>query len=236
MVLVCFSSSFLVLTDLCGSFFIQWNYHYTSTHSNKSITENWVSITFDDGPDPPVFTPQALELLKKHNAKATFFCIGHKIEKNEALFQQILNEGHSIGNHTYGHSNSFGFYNKTEVIAELKKAISLVEKITGLTMNLYRPAFGVTNPSIAYAVKKLGLQSIGWNVRSLDTTVRTERMVLRRITSKVERGDVILLHDTSAKSIAVLEQLLVFLQEKNLQSVCVDQLLEIEAYATKQDC
>jgi len=77
----------------------------------------------------------------------------------------------------------------------------------------------------------LKVHSIGWNVRSLDTTFRSEKTILKRITNTVSKGDVILLHDTSEKTIVVLEQLLLFLREKNLGSVTIDRLLEIEAYA-----
>ena len=97
-------------------------------------------------------------------------------------------------------------------------------------MNLYRPAFGVTNPQIEKAVNGLGLHSIGWSVRSLDTTPRSADSVFKRVTAKVSKGDIILLHDTSEKTIAVLERLLVFLRKENLESVPVERLLEIKAY------
>lgn len=217
------------LLTLCGSFFIQWNYHIRSLNSNSEITENKVSITFDDGPHPE-YTPKALSLLKKYNAKATFFCIGKNIERHPNLFKEIIEGGHTVGNHTYSHSNSFGFFNISKVIEELTRTNNSVNQLTGLKMALYRPAFGVTNPSIAKAVKKLNLKSIGWNVRSLDTTSRSEKHILQRITSKVDKGSIVLLHDTSDKSITVLERLLVFLEERKLQSVTVDELLQIQAY------
>ena len=202
----------------------------TSLHSNKNTKKNEIALTFDDGPHPE-FTPKALDLLKRHHAKATFFCIGQHIENNPELFKRIIAEGHSVGNHTYSHDTSFGFFSTKKVTDELNRTITLVKKMAGKQMNLYRPAFGVTNPMIEKAVKQLGLISIGWNVRSLDTTARNETMVLERITSKISKGDVVLLHDTSQKSIIVLERLLLFLKEKNLKSVVVDELLQITAYA-----
>ena len=217
------------LLTVCGSFFIQWNYHFPSLNSKKDISRNHVAITFDDGPHP-LYTPKTLRLLKKYNVRATFFCIGKNIQKHPEIFKEIIQEGHTVGNHTFSHSNAFGFYGTAKVIGELSKTIELVENLTGLSMALYRPAFGVTNPSIARAVKKLNLNSIGWNVRSLDTTFRNENQVLRRITSKAHKGDIILLHDTSEKSILVLERLLVFLEESKLKSVTVDDLLQIKAY------
>jgi len=220
--------TWFVITAL-GSFFIRWNYHLKSYQSNTTTNEDWVSITFDDGPNSE-FTPRVLMLLKKHNAKATFFCIGQQMEKHPQILEQIIAGGHTVGNHTYSHSKSFGFFGNSEVETELKKTKSLINKLTGLETDLYRPAFGVTNPSIERAVKKLGLKSIGWSIRSLDTTSRDENIVLKRITSKVSKGDIILLHDTSEKAVRVLERLLVFLDEKNLKSVTVEQLLNFEKH------
>ncbi|MDO6818332.1 polysaccharide deacetylase family protein [Zobellia sp. 1_MG-2023] len=213
-----------------GSFFIQWNYHLHALHSNKALNNNWISITFDDGPNRE-FTPKVLDLLEKYNAKATFFCIGEQIEKHPEILKKIIAQGHTIGNHTYSHTNTFGFFSLDKVMNELTRTKKAVHTLTGKEMTLYRPAFGVTNPQIAKAVNQLNIEAIGWNVRSLDTTSRSEKTILERITKKVSKGDIILLHDTSEKTIRVLEQLLLFLREKNLSSVTVDRLLEIEAYA-----
>ncbi|MFS4454848.1 polysaccharide deacetylase family protein [Maribacter sp. 2304DJ31-5] len=218
------------LITLCGSFFIRWNYHLKALHSNKNTENDHIALTFDDGPHPQ-FTPKVLALLKKHNAKATFFCIGKQIEKHPDIFKSIIDAGHTVGNHTFSHSKSFGFFNTEHVTAELRATTKLVTKKMGFEMKFYRPAFGVTNPSIAKAVKNLRLNAIGWNVRSLDTTARTDNTVLKRITSKVSKGDIVLLHDTSAKTIRVLERLLLFLEQQKLRSVTVDELLQIKAYA-----
>lgn len=218
------------LVTLSGSFLIKWNYHFKSLLSNKSVKKNVVAITFDDGPHPE-FTPKALKLLKKYNAKATFFCIGKHIEAHPNIFNDIIEQGHTVGNHTYSHHNNFGFFKTKQVIEELQKTNALVKNSMGLNMRLYRPAFGVTNPRIKKAVKATKMQSIGWSVRSLDTTFRTQENIFNRTTKNLSKGDVILLHDTSLKSIAVLERLLLFLQEHNMESVTVDSLFNIEPYA-----
>ncbi|MCG2460172.1 polysaccharide deacetylase family protein [Flavobacteriaceae bacterium F89] len=219
----------LTLTTV-GSFHMRWNYHLKSLNSNPLTKKNCVSLTFDDGPNPE-FTPQILTLLKKHKAKATFFCIGKNIEENTQLFQEILAQGHTVGNHTYSHANSFGFFSTQKVVEELMQTNRLANKISGMEMKLYRPAFGVTNPSIAKALQVTKLQSIGWSIRSLDTTKSSEETILKRITDRIYKGDIVLLHDSSEKSVKVLERLLLFLQANHLESVTVDQLLEIEAYA-----
>ena len=186
-----------VIITAIGSFQIRWNYHLRSLNHNHQISENYISITFDDGPHPE-FTPKVLSLLKEYNAKATFFLIGKNAEMHPA---------------------------------ELRQTNSILKKITGKEVKLFRPPFGVTNPNIKHALKKTGHLSIGWNKRSFDTTNLSEKRILRRITSNLKKGDIILLHDSSAKTVAVLEQLLLTLQPHKLQSVPVNRLLEIEAYA-----
>ncbi len=212
-----------------GSFFIQWNYHFKSYHKNQNSTENKIAITFDDGPHPE-FTPKALDLLEKYNAKATFFCIGKEIEKYPSIVSQILKGGHTIGNHTYSHTRNFGFLSTENVKQELERTNTIVKKSFGLDLRLYRPAFGVTNPRIKRVLQRTGFISIGWSVRSLDTTKRSPKRILNRTVKNLKKGDIILLHDTSVKTMAVLEQLLLFLRQQEMQSVTVNELLDISAY------
>lgn len=219
----------LVIT-IIGSFHIRWNYHIKSLNFNPKTTNNHVAITFDDGPNPE-FTPQVLSLLETYNAKATFFCVGKHIEAYPKIFKSIIKKGHTIGNHTFSHTNCFGFLSAKKVVSELQQTNTIVKTQTGLNIQLYRPAFGVTNPKIKRALKTTGLQSVGWNKRSLDTTSLSNKKVLRRITKNLKKGDVILLHDTSSRTIEVLEQLLLFLQQQNMESVTIDSLFNLKAYA-----
>lgn len=219
-----------ILITAIGSFQIRLNYHLQSLNYNFKISENHISITFDDGPNTE-FTPKVLSLLKKYNAKATFFLIGKNAEKHPEIVRQIIEEGHTIGNHSYSHSKNFGFFSSEKVAAELNETNSILKEKTGKEIKMFRPPFGVTNPNIKKALKRTGHISIGWSKRSFDTTGLSEEKILKRITSNLKKGDIILLHDSSAKSIAVLEQLLLTLPSHKLQSVPVDRLLEIEAYA-----
>lgn len=91
---------------------------------NINTKKKEIFLTFDDGPTPEI-TPWVLEQLKHYNAKATFFCIGSNIEKHPELFEQIITEGHSIGNHTYKHLK--GWKHKTKVYLEdVEKAQNLI--------------------------------------------------------------------------------------------------------------
>lgn len=212
-----------------GSFNIRWNYFLKAQHKNHDVKDTIIALTFDDGPNPE-FTPKVLELLKKYNAKATFFCIGKQVEKHPEILKQIIAEGHIIGNHSYVHSNNYGFLSTRKVISDLEKNQQLIENITNLKVQFFRPPFGVTNPNIAKAVAKLDLKTFGWSVRSYDTVAKNPETVFKRISSKLQKGDVVLLHDTSEQSVAILEQLLKFMQQKNLKSITLSNLFNSEAY------
>lgn len=220
--------SWLILT-IIGSFYITWNYHLKAINKGTT-TEEKIALTFDDGPNE-TYTPKVLELLAKYNATATFFCIGKHIEQHPDLVKEIVSQGHVIGNHSYSHSNFFDFYGTKKVIAELEKTDELVTNIIGKKMNLFRPPYGVTNPSIAKAIKHSKHQVIGWNVRSLDTVAKDPEKCIHRIIPKIKPGAIVLLHDSHKNSIAILEQLLIFLHNNNYQTVSLETLVNTKAYA-----
>lgn len=208
-----------------GSFDITLRYFVNSfIHKITKIKE--VALTFDDGPTE--FTPKFLDLLKEKNIKATFFCIGKQIEKYPEIFQRIISEGHTIGNHTYSHSKNTGFLSTSKMIEEIEKCDEVMLKIGNIKTNLYRPPFGVTNPNIAKAIKKTKKNSIGWNVRSLDTVIIDEKKILRRVTKDLKKGSIILLHDTSEKTYQVLVELLLFLEREKYSTFTVDSLIKLK--------
>ncbi|GEJ46563.1 polysaccharide deacetylase [Chryseobacterium sp. ON_d1] len=205
-----------------GSFDIELGYFINSiTHKRTRIKE--VALTFDDGPTE--FTPKFLDLLKEHQVKATFFCIGKQIEKYPETFQRIIAEGHTIGNHTLSHSNSTGFLSTSKMTEEIEGCDEVIKNIGNIRTTLYRPPFGVTNPNIAKAVKRTHKVSIGWNVRSLDTIIDDEKKIYHRVTKGLKKGSIILLHDTSEKTCRVLADLLVFLKNKKYSTFTVDTVI-----------
>jgi peptidoglycan/xylan/chitin deacetylase (PgdA/CDA1 family) len=216
------------LTSLIGSSLIQSNYHVKAYCSNPVETQNKIAITFDDGPNE--MTVPILEVLKKYNAKATFFCIGQNIEKHPEILKQIVSEGHLIGNHSYSHSHFFDFYRKQQVLQEINDTNALIEKIIGKKVRFFRPPYGVTNPSIRRALAVTKHKVIGWNIRSLDAVIRNEKTILDRITKRIKPGGIVLLHDTSMHTVNVLEQLLVVLRAKKYEVIAIEQLLNLKAY------
>ncbi|WP_316636036.1 polysaccharide deacetylase family protein [uncultured Flavobacterium sp.] len=211
-----------------GSSRISSNYHVKAFCNNPLETEKKIALTFDDGPS--VFTLDVLKLLKKYNAKATFFCIGKNIESHPEIVKQIIAEGHLVGNHSYSHSPFFDFYNAKKITEELQKTDILLEKFTSKKINFFRPPYGVTTPSIRRALQLTGHKVIGWSIRSLDGGTKNQNLIFNRIIKRVSPGGIVLLHDTGSHSVLVLEQFLQFLQQNNYEVISVEELLNLKAY------
>jgi peptidoglycan/xylan/chitin deacetylase (PgdA/CDA1 family) len=152
------------------------------------------------------------------------------MEKYPEVVKEILKRGHSIGNHSYTHSTRIGWFNTEEICEEIQRTNDIAEQISQKKLKMYRPPFGVTNPSISAALRSTEMNSIGWSIRSLDTTKRTQKQILSRVKSRAKEGEVILLHDNRAGSPELVEQLLLFLRDQGLRSVKVEEILDIRPY------
>lgn len=198
------------IIQFCGAYFIGLNFHLTSINS-LNTTEKKVLLTFDDGPQSN--TVKVLEVLKKHNVKAVFFIIGKNIQGNEAILKQIVADGHQIGNHSFSHHNFIDVWSTKKVTEDFIECQKLIERYQPQS-KLFRPPYGVTNPNISKAVKTLGLQSIGWNVRSYDTSIKDIEKIKQRVISQLKPGAIILLHDRLDFMPDLLESLIPAIKEK----------------------
>jgi peptidoglycan-N-acetylglucosamine deacetylase len=205
-----------------GSAHMRLNF-FIKVQSGLNTDQKVIALTFDDGPCVS-YTPAVLELLEAYGARATFFCIGRKIEKNQALIKTMIDKGHVVGNHSYSHSNFFSFFEKKEVMNEIKKTNALIHKLSGKECAIFRPPYGVTNPHIAKAVKSCGMKVIGWNIRSFDTTTKDYTKVIKRVLPQIKPGAVILLHDDRQNTPKILEEILRYTQQHNYQYALVDEL------------
>ena len=198
------------IVQFCGAYFIGLNFHLKSINS-LNTTEKKVLLTFDDGPHAN--TIKVLEVLQKHDVKAVFFIIGKNVAGNEAILKQIVEEGHHIGNHSFSHHNFIDLWPTKKVTEDFASCQKLIEQYQPNT-KLFRPPYGVTNPNIAKAVKTLGLQSIGWNVRSYDTSIKDVEKIKQRVISQLKPGAIILLHDRLDFMPELLETLIPAIREK----------------------
>jgi peptidoglycan/xylan/chitin deacetylase (PgdA/CDA1 family) len=204
------------------------NYHVKAFCSNPFEKEKKIAITFDDGPSK--YTLDVLDLLRKYNAKATFFCIGKNAEAHPEIVKQIINEGHLIGNHSYNHSPFFDLYNAKNIAKEIQTTDELFGKLISKKLNFFRPPYGVTTPSIRRALKITGHKVIGWNIRSLDGGTKDQNLIFNRIIKRISPGGIVLLHDTAPHSVLVLEQFLQFLQQNKYEVISTEELLNLKAY------
>lgn len=211
-----------------GAFDIRRSYFTTVFYKKVRHDGKSVALTFDDG--PTALTAEFLDILKEHDARATFFCVGKQIEQYPLLFDRILQEGHCVGNHTMNHKRSFGFLTTEQVVEEIEKCDAIFEKYYAVKTRLFRPPFGLTNPSIAKAVKHTKHQVIGWNNRSLDTVLGDDDKIYRRVCDRLQAGDIVLFHDRNRSSLKALQKTLAYMKEQHLHAVTVDELLNLEAY------
>ncbi|WP_206365230.1 polysaccharide deacetylase family protein [Sphingobacterium corticibacterium] len=211
-----------------GTFDIRLGYFIPTFFRKKSHAQRQVALTFDDGPSP--YTAEVLQLLKTYQFKATFFCIGKQVSAYPHITRMIIDEGHTIGNHTYSHPKSFGFLKEREIVTELERCNLIIQQIVGKKPQFFRPPFGVTNPLVAKAVQYTKQHVIGWSNRSLDTVIGDDDKIYRRVRQKLKSGDIILFHDTSQRTVDALKQLLPYLQKQGYISVSVDDLLNLQGY------
>ncbi len=220
--------AFYIILIVSGSTSIRFNFYLKSLkrgYTNKKI----ISLTFDDGPDA-VVTPHILQILKNYNIPASFFCVGKKIEEYPELLKEIFKDGHIVGNHSYSHSKIFDLRSTKNMIIEIERTNEIIEQTIGKKPMLFRPPFGVTNPLLAKAIKRTGVISMGWSLRSWDTNGKVNKVV-ERLKRKVHPGDVILFHDNRANTVEILNRFLPYLFDNGYQVVALDKLLKIKPYA-----
>jgi peptidoglycan-N-acetylglucosamine deacetylase len=193
--------------------------------SEDAARRGEVALTFDDGPDPEV-TPRVLDLLDRAGARASFFCIGRRVESRPDLAAEIVRRGHRIENHTWSHPNSFAWYLPAAQRREMLRAQEAIERRTGRAPELFRPPAGFRNPLTERELSRAGLTLASWTRRGYDIFEREPRTILRRLLAGLSPGDVLLLHDGSAVTgggnpvvLEVLPRLLDALAARSLRPV-----------------
>lgn len=169
-------------------FFIPWIYPKRVWHFSRK--QKAIYFTFDDGPIPEV-TPWVLDQLNKHQAKATFFCIGQNVEKHPEIFKHIQAEGHAVGNHTFNHLNA----TETSVSTYLEnteKAHSIINHSL-----LFRPPYGKLDSAKEKALIKKGYKIVMWDVLSADFDPNiSPQECFSNVIKNAKNGSIIIFHDS----------------------------------------
>ncbi|WP_047548239.1 polysaccharide deacetylase family protein [Psychroserpens sp. Hel_I_66] len=185
-----------------------------------ATTKKELYLTFDDGPTPNI-TNFTLETLKEYDAKATFFCIGSNVEKHPDIFNGIIQDGHTIGNHTQNHVK--GWKTKTkDYLAEVENTQNIIktysENTLTSTTKLFRPPYGQITPKQGRKLITLGYKIIMWDVISFDWEQElSEVKCLENVISKSKQGSIIVFHDSvkaSKNMMYTLPKVLEFFSKK----------------------
>ena len=166
-------------------FFLRWYYNQCTWHGSRK--DKTIYLTFDDGPIPEV-TPFVLDVLKKYEIKATFFCVGENISKNTSLFDRLKQEGHAIGNHTHNHLK--GWNQRDEHYLDNVAKCQL-----HTNTQLFRPPYGRAKRSQLRELTK-HYKIIMWDVLSGDFDLKlSPKKCLDNVLKNTRNGSIIVFHD-----------------------------------------
>ena len=156
-----------------------------------------LALTYDDGPNDP-HTLRLLELLARHNVRATFFLIGCYLQQRPDIVREIVKAGHVVGNHTFTHP-LLTLKSSAEIRRQLSDCRAALHAAVGEHSNLFRPPFGGRRPAVLRIARELGLEPVMWNVTGYDWNAPRAAVIEREVARQIRGGDVILLHDGGHK-------------------------------------
>jgi peptidoglycan/xylan/chitin deacetylase (PgdA/CDA1 family) len=160
-----------------------------------------MALTYDDGPNDP-YTERLLEVLERHQVKATFFLIGRFVKERPDIARAVVDAGHAIGNHTWDHPNLI-FCSVAELRRQLHQSQQAIFDATGVEAKLFRPPFGGRRPDTLGVARSLGLQPVMWSVTCRDWKAKSTEEIVGHAERQIRGGDVILLHDGEFHRIGV---------------------------------
>lgn len=196
---------------------------YETPINRVNTKEKKISLTFDVAWGSENIE-EILDILDKHNAKATFFLVGSWIDDNEELVKEIHNRGHEIGNHSNSHG-SFPDISNEEKEEEILSTEKKIEDLTGEKVNLFRPPFGNIDKDTVNTCKSLGYYTIKWDVDSGDWKNIGSVHIVDRVTKNTKSGSIILFHANVRDVGTYLDNSITNLEKKNYSMVKVSDLI-----------
>lgn len=193
-------------------------------------TEKLIALTFDDGPDED-YTPKILDILKKHDVKATFFVVGQKVGWDQEIVKREHEEGHEIGNHTFSHINVC-HREYDDIYKEITETQEAIKKITGKEPTIFRPPYRAINKEMCSIVKEKKMNVVLWSdLDPRDWSNPGVYFITNTILTKVKNGNIILLHDynnqrkSTSQTIQALDIIIPELKAKGYKFVTVSELI-----------
>jgi len=157
-----------------------------------------VWLTIDDGPHP-IHTPAMLDLLRQHDAKATFFVIGRQVDRHRDLVRRMVEEGHEVANHSYSHPISTWWALPRSMVArEMERGEHAIRVACGQSPRFFRAPVGMVSSAVHPVAQALGLTVVGWSVSAADGCCVVPSRVAARVMENVAPGSIILMHEGGA--------------------------------------
>ena len=170
-----------------------------------------IYLTFDAGYENGNTEP-ILDALKKHGVSATFFLVGNYLETQPDLVRRMVEEGHTVGNHTYHHPDMGSISDQASFEAELTTLEDKYQELTGQEMvKFYRPPQGKYSQSNLQMAKDMGYQTFFWSLAYVDWQENdqpTKEEAFEKLLNRIHPGAIVLLHSTSSTNAQILDELL----------------------------
>jgi peptidoglycan/xylan/chitin deacetylase (PgdA/CDA1 family) len=170
-------------------FYNQFVLSLTGTITHFADTDA-LALTFDDGPHPD-YTPRLLEILARHQVRATFFPVGEFAHQHPELVRRVAEAGHAIGNHSWSHA-AFPFITGREQREQIRAAANI---LAPYEQRIFRPPYGYENAISHLNALWLGYQVVGWSVQAEDWFDREAGQITDRLLSQIKRGSIVILHE-----------------------------------------
>jgi peptidoglycan/xylan/chitin deacetylase (PgdA/CDA1 family) len=192
----------------------------------RTVSGAGVALTFDDGPHPEG-TPAVLEILKRFDARATFFVVGEQVEQRPELVQRIVADGHDVALHGYRHRCQL-LIGAADARADVERGFATVSEVLGHPPVLHRPPYGIYSPAGLAAARARGMKPLLWSRWGKDwRKFTTPARIARRIVPGATPPDVILLHDADfysskhshRRTVAALELIMNRLADREIGTV-----------------
>lgn len=196
-----------------------------------------IALTFDDGPDQR-FTPKILDVLKKHDVKATFFLLGVRVEKNPYVAKRIVQEQHVVGNHTYWHPNLIKS-GAMDLTWEIKKTEQKIKEVTGYETTLFRAPYGVANDKLVQKLAELNYRGVGWSVDTEDWRSLPSKKIVSNVINNIHSGGIILMHSAGhwtqdlSGTVNALDRLIPILKKEGYEFVTIPEMWDKMNESTK---
>ena len=207
----------------------QW---YGRTFSGLSQSSKQLALTYDDGPNDP-HTLKLLDVLAKHNVKATFFLIGRYVRMRPDIVRELIQAGHVVGNHTQNHPLLI-FQPAERVRRELEECQAAISETIGSPAMLFRPPFGGRRPAVMRIVREMAMKAVMWNITGYDWNAKSADDIENTVSRRVRGGNVILLHDGGhlemgadrSRTVEATERLIKKFHAQDYSFVTVPQMLD----------